>query len=221
MLRLLWQSGEPCWKALLCVFHMVFLSCLCTKAASPTRSRHKARLCFWLSLALLQSDHVAETGDVGWTAAVSPQKYCARRTSWRAIQLLCMPADVLHHSGHRAARHSSPQCRRPASLPLPVLDLPSRCQCHPSVHPQVLPLRHACTRPNKAASIKVVHRLQRRLPDLMTQGMSGTESQSRCVLQMWLVWQIWYSLERVLYLLQIWLAGVHAHSQQLQHLCRA
>ena len=77
-------------------------------------------------------------------------------------RLLCMPADVLHHSGDRAAHHSSPQCSRLANLPLPVLDIPSRCQCHPSLHPQVLPTTCMHIRPSKAAFIKVGHRQQRR-----------------------------------------------------------
>lgn len=33
MLRLLWQSGEPRRKPLLCAFNVVFLSWHCTKAS--------------------------------------------------------------------------------------------------------------------------------------------------------------------------------------------
>lgn len=144
-------------------------------------------------------------------------------TSWMVTQLLCMPADVLHHSGHRAAHHSSPQCSRLVSLPLPVLDIPSRCQCHSSVHPQVLLLNmHAYEAKQGVLHQSGLQNAAQAACQLTSrQGYQDASRQSSCVLQMWLAGQIYHVSEPVVCVPQIWLAGVHAHSQQLQHLCRA
>ena len=141
--------------------------------------------------------------------------------SWMVTQLLCMPADVLHHSGHRAAHHSSPQCSRLASLPVPVLDIPSRCQCHPSLHPQVLPHNMHAYQAKQGSLHQTGSQSAAQAACQLTsrQGNQDANKQLSCVPQVWLAWQVKPLSEHVVCVLQIWLAGVHAHSQQLQHLC--